>query len=81
MSTQPTPYLTPEEYLKLERKAEFKSEYLQGEIFAMAGTSEPHNVLAANLVADLHNQLSRRLCRVYSSDIRVRVSATGLYFE
>ena len=79
MSTQPKTLLTPEQYLEIEREAEFKSEYYQGEMFAMAGAREAHNLIAANLLAALHQQLRPRPCRVYMSDMRVRVSATGLY--
>jgi Uma2 family endonuclease len=79
VSTQPKTFLTPEQYLAIEREAEYKSEYYQGEMFAMAGAGEAHNVLVGNLVADLHQQLRSRPCRVYPSDMRVRVSATGLY--
>ena len=79
LSSQPKTFLTPEEYLDLERRAEVKSEYYQGEMFAMAGASLPHNVLAMNLAAILHAQLRRRPCQVYPSDLRVRVGATGLY--
>ena len=57
LSSQPRTYLTEEEYLELERKAEYKSEYYQGEMFAMAGASLPHNVLMGNLVAILNTQL------------------------
>jgi Uma2 family endonuclease len=79
VSTQPGTFLTPEQYLEIERAAERKSEYYNGEMFAMAGAKEAHNLLVANLVADLHQQLRSRPCRVYPSDMRVRVSATGLY--
>jgi len=79
LSTQPKSFLTPEQYLEIERKAGCKSEYYQGEMFAMAGALEPHNVLVGNLVRDLGQQLRRRPCRVYPSDMRVRVSTTGLY--
>jgi len=79
VSTQPKTILTPEQYLEIEREAEYKSEYYQGEMFAMAGAQEAHNLLVANLVAGLHQQLRSRPCRVYPSDMRVRVSATGLY--
>ncbi len=79
MSTNPRTFLTPEQYLEIERKAEFKSEYYQGEMFAMAGAKEAHNLLVTNLVAGLHQQLRSGPCRVYSNDMRVRVSATGLY--
>ncbi len=74
-----TTYLSPEEYLARERDAEYKSEYFDGEIFAMAGTSEPHNVIVANILGELHTQLKQRPCKVYSNDMRLKVSPTGLY--
>lgn len=61
--------LTEAEYLERERQAEYKSEYSQGEMFAMSGASEMHNLLATNLAATLHAQLPRRPCRVYGSEI------------
>ncbi|MBV9678316.1 MAG: Uma2 family endonuclease [Acidobacteriaceae bacterium] len=79
MATLPKPYLTAEEYLALERQAEFKSEYVNGEMFAMAGTSENHALLVTNLVAELRQALRRGPCRVYSSDMRVCVSPAGRY--
>ena len=79
MSTSPKTYLTPEQYLEIERQAEFKSEYYQGEMFAMAGAVQAHNLLTGNAFASLHAQLRGRRCEVYSHDMRVRVSATGLY--
>src|SRR5215470_17326142 len=50
MSIQRQPHLTPEEYLALERAAEYKSEYFAGEIFTMAGASERHVSIVANLM-------------------------------
>jgi len=79
MSLQPQRRYTPEEYLALERKAEHKSEYFSGEIFAMSGASRQHNLIVANVVASLHGQLRNRPCEVYASDMRVKVSPTGLY--
>jgi Uma2 family endonuclease len=79
MATQPKPRLTPEEYLSRERLAPTKSEYYQGEVFAMAGASEKHNVIVSNLVFSLMASLRQRDCRVYSSDMRLLVSDTGLY--
>ena len=79
VSTQPKTFLTPEQYLEIERKAERKSEYYNGEMFLMAGAKEAHNLLVANLVRDLGQQFRSRPCRVYPSDMRVRVSPTGLY--
>ncbi len=79
MSTQPTPQLTPAEYLALERSAEIKGEYFDGEIFAMAGASRAHNLIVGNLIRELGNQLRKGPCEVYPSDMRVKVDLTGLY--
>jgi Uma2 family endonuclease len=79
MSTAANKRYTPEEYLALERAAPFKSEYLGGEIFAMAGTSKEHVRIARNLIAALHDQLRNSPCEVFGSDLRVKVSRTGLY--
>jgi Uma2 family endonuclease len=70
---------TPEQYLALERKADYKSEYFNGFITAMAGASREHNLIASNLNRMLGNQLANRRCEVYVSDLRVHVSSTGLY--
>lgn len=75
----PKPHLTPEEYLEIERKAEYKSEYYDGEVFAMSGARRAHNLIAMNIGSGLHDQLRHRSCEVYPSDMRVRISATGLY--
>jgi Uma2 family endonuclease len=79
MSTQAKVFLTPEQYLEIERQAERKSEYWQGEMFAMSGAAESHNLLVMNIAAQIHSQLRTRDCRIYSNDMRVRVSATSLY--
>lgn len=79
MSAQPEHLFTPDEYLALEREAQTRSEYYAGEIFAMAGASQRHNLIAGNVFARLHTQLRQRQCTVYPSDMRLKVSATGLY--
>ena len=79
MSTQPQSFITPEEYLAIEREALFKSEYHQGQMFAMAGVGLIHNLLVANVLVALHQALRGRGCRVLPSNMRMRVSATGLY--
>jgi len=79
MSTAPQPKLTQAEYLAIERKAEFKSEYYRGEMFAMAGASEEHCLVKDNLAGELRSQLKGGPCRVVTSDMRVKVDATGLY--
>lgn len=79
MSSQRQTLLTPEEYLAIERKSEIKHEYFDGEMFAMVGASKRHNLITANLVRVLGNQLLESPCNVYASDMRVKVSASGKY--
>ena len=79
MSLQPKPYITPAEYLAIDRKAEYKSEYFNGEMLAMSGASERHVSIVANVMYLLVGQLKGRPCKAYSSDMRVKVSPTGLY--
>jgi Uma2 family endonuclease len=79
MASQTKLHYTPEEYLALERGAEGKSEYYGGEIFAMGGASERHNLITGNILVALHIQFRGRPCKVYSSDMRVKVNSTGLY--
>ena len=79
MSTQPKTLLTPEQYLAIEREAKYKSEYYQGEMFAMAGAGWVHNRLVANLIGGFYRQPQQSPCQACPSDMRVRVSATGLY--
>lgn len=71
--------LTEEQYLEIERKAERKSEFHNGEMFAMAGAGAAHNRLVWNLIGRLSGQLAPERCQGYPSDMRVRVSSTGLY--
>jgi Uma2 family endonuclease len=70
---------TESEYLELERKADFKSEYYNGEIFAMAGASLIHNEIVANLISIFNQFLKDKPCKVYPSDLRLRIEKSGLY--
>lgn len=79
MSVQLKPFLTPQEYLAYEREAATKSEYYAGEIFALAGASKKHSAIVPNLAYLLVGQLKGKSCEVFISDLRVKVSATGLY--
>ncbi|HEV2883085.1 MAG TPA: Uma2 family endonuclease [Pyrinomonadaceae bacterium] len=79
MSRQAQTYITPEEYLALERQAEYKNEYFDGEIFAMVGASRKHNLISVNITATLHTQLKGRPCEVYSSDMRIRIPNADIY--
>ena len=73
-------YLSPDEYIAAERKATLKSEYLNGEIVAMSGASNEHNLITMNTANGLYNQVTERGCRVYASDMRVGISAGISYF-
>jgi len=79
MSTVPKHVISPEEYLHREKGAEFRSEYFRGEMFAMAGASANHNLIVGNCVQTLGQQLKKKPCRVYPSDLKLRIEATGLY--
>jgi len=79
MSTLSKSYLTEEQYLEIERKAEFKSEYYQGEMFAMVGARQAHGLIIFNAVRELSQQLRHRPCEGYSNEMRVRVTPVGLY--
>ncbi len=73
MSALPNKKWTVEEYLAFERASEEKHEYLAGEVYLMAGASENHNLIVANLIITIGIQLRNRPCRIYPSDMRVRV--------
>jgi Uma2 family endonuclease len=66
--------LSPASYLQQERLAEFKSEFHNGDIYAMAGASRNHNQITSNLVVSLGHQLATFPCSVYSSDMKVRTN-------
>jgi Uma2 family endonuclease len=71
--------MSPREYLEIERLAARKSEFFDGEMFAMAGASYEHNCIKDNLLLELGIHLKGTTCRTLSSDQRVSVEATGLY--
>lgn len=71
--------LTPTEYLKIERAAEFRHEYFNGEMFAMSGGSPQHSLIKMNTGRELGNKLKGRPCTAFDSDLRIRVSPAGLY--
>jgi len=70
--------LTEAEYLDLERAADFKSEFFDGEVFAMAGGSPQHSLIATNLAREFGNRLKGGKCVAYNSDLRLKIKPTGL---
>lgn len=79
MSHQVKTYTTPEEYLAFERKAENRNEYVNGEIFALAGASRKHNLIVWNISGELKQQLKGKFCEAYASEMRVKASAARSY--
>jgi Uma2 family endonuclease len=80
MATLPTYYLSPDEYLAIERKAQRKSEYIDGAMYTMAGASEPHNLIVGNILTELNIQLRAVDCKVYPSDLKVQVPDSSKFF-
>lgn len=79
MTVAPKKHLTAKEYLAVERLAETKSEFLDGEVFAMSGGSHNHSLIATNISGELRNRLKGKSCQSLNSDMRLKVEATGLY--
>jgi len=78
MAGLPTPRLTEEQYLAIERLAETKSEFHDGEMFAMSGGSPNHSFITGEMIGLLRSQKPEG-CRVFTSDLRIKIAATGLY--
>ena len=72
-------FYTPEEYLAIEREAEFRHEYIDGEIFEMAGESLSHSRVCANLAREAGNALKGRPCEPLSPNMKVRTSTASLF--
>jgi Uma2 family endonuclease len=79
VSAEPKSRMTAEQYLELERNAETRSEYLDGEMFAMSGVTREHNRIMLNMATDVNGAFAGRPCEVFAADMRVKVAATGLY--
>ena len=75
-----TNYLSPEEYLILEEKNPLKHEYINGEIYAMAGASDRHVTIAGNLYMLLRNHLRGSGCRVYISDMKLKLETKNCFY-
>ncbi len=79
MSTARALRFTEAEYLALEETAEERHEFVNGEVLAMDGASLAHELVVINLGSALRARLAARPCRVFGSNLRLRVSETGLY--
>ncbi len=78
MASLPSTPLTEEQYLRIEREAETKSEFHDGQMFAMAGGSPNHAMLSNRVGALLDRQVPPE-CRTFNSDLRIKVASAGLY--
>jgi Uma2 family endonuclease len=72
-------HYTAEEYLALERSATYKSEFHDGQIYAMTGASRKHNLVTVNIAGELHRQLKQRPCEAYINDMRVKAAKARSY--
>lgn len=79
MSAPNVDFVTPGEYLELERKSETRSEYVAGRMFARSRANRWHNLIAGNLFGLLWTQMRGRGCQAHMNDMRVKVSPTGMY--
>lgn len=79
VSTPTETRLTPEEYLRLERLAETRSEFFDGEVIPMPGVTRQHNRINGNLVFELQGQLLDRPCEIFFCELKVKIPATGSY--
>lgn len=74
------PNLSVEEYLKFEETSNRRHEYVAGQIFAMSGSTEGHNVICVNLVALLYTHLRGTGCRAFTNDMKVRIEAANSFY-
>lgn len=72
-------WISPEDYLAGERVSDIKHEYIDGEVYAMTGTSLNHNRIIGNLYADLRAHLADTPCEVFTSDIKVKAQNNFFY--
>ncbi len=76
---QPQFILTADAYLRIERLAETRSEYVNGKVYAMAGGTMNHHRISGNIYRRLGNQLERRPCEVFHSDMKVRIDKANAF--
>ncbi len=72
-------YYSPEEYLVLEEKADFKSEYIDGEIIPIAGRTANHNRITGNFYAQLNFAFRQQNYEVFDSDMRLWIAKRRIY--
>jgi Uma2 family endonuclease len=73
-------YMSPEEYLAFEHHSDIKHEYIDGEVYAMAGTGGVQNIISGNLYMSLRNSLQGSACRTYFADMKVKLGQGQKFF-
>jgi Uma2 family endonuclease len=71
--------VSPEEYLLRERQADYRHEYVAGQIRAMSGATRRHNLITVNMTREISNGLKGRPCEAYAADMRVRLEGASFY--
>ena len=79
MASDPIARFTEEQYLEIDRAAEFRSEFFNGQMFVMSGASLQHGRLQQNLSVELSNRLQGAGCEALPSGLRVKISKSGMY--
>ena len=79
MIAMPKRRFSEAEYLLIERAAEYKSEFCDGEIYSMAGATRTHVLIAGNIGTLLYAQFRDRRCEAYMSDMRVKAADSAMY--
>lgn len=80
LTHQLIPYLSEEDYLAMEMSSQERHEYVDGAIFAMTGASRAHNQIGGNLYSFLHAQVKNTPCRVYMSDVKLKIAQRRTYY-
>lgn len=74
-----TSYVTEEEYLRQEQQSELKHEYVDGQVYAMAGAKASHNRIVGNVYRKIGNYLEQKSCQPYMSDMQVKIASKYFY--
>jgi Uma2 family endonuclease len=80
MISGPQRLLSPDQYLQLEEQSPVKHEYIDGEVYAMAGATDAHVTIVLNIAALLRNHLRGSGCRVYAMDMKARLERRNRFY-
>ena len=72
--------LTPEQYLHAEERGEIRHEFVRGQLFDRVGGTDTHNLISLNIASGLRDHLRGQSCRVFMSDMKVRVAAADVFY-